>query len=81
MSFGAAGAVFDGGAFDDIFIDGFFQETPSFSGFSGEVRATGRHQVRAGAVDVSLRRHFGGLVRPSSFVVWLFKRRGVPRVA
>ena len=37
MSFGAAGAVFNGGTFDDIFIDGFFQETPWFSGFSGEV--------------------------------------------
>ncbi len=37
LAFGPAGAVFTGGTFDDIFIDGVFQETPWFSGFSGEV--------------------------------------------
>jgi len=39
LSFGPAGANFFGGTFDQIFIDGIFQETPSFSGsgFSGEV--------------------------------------------
>ena len=37
LSFGPAGAVFSGGTFDEILIDGVFQETPWFSGFSGSV--------------------------------------------
>ena len=37
LAFGTAGASFDGGTFDELFIDGVFQETPWFSGFSGAV--------------------------------------------
>jgi hypothetical protein len=37
LVFGPAGAAFEGGSFDDIFIDGVLQETPWLSAFSGEV--------------------------------------------
>jgi len=37
LAFGPAGAVFTLGTFDEILIDGVFQETPWFSGFSGSV--------------------------------------------
>lgn len=50
LAFDQAGATFQGGTFDDIFIDGVLQETPWFSSFSGDVRFDAG-QLRSLTVD------------------------------